>query len=374
MVSSTLPQVLSTAVDGYGLSTITSVRSPTDPRPGAAYDHTVMAAAVPIYFHTMTSPGLGGANVMMLNSTRWTAATASATDPGRYSSYTVDDLPNWLLVNAANGHSSAVNSGVTIPSSLASDSRVLTSATSHSVDMLYTLLADTDQAVIQHWHNNTAINTLNLINEEIIPVGTNGSDTVIFDAGVHYSSATDPYMYVYGTGSVSHLVYAARKNWARVGSTGILTRSTDGLWEVSTADGWDPDFTKAKPIQDGLTSFGPISVGNYSIPRSVTGRTTSYTFMAVTDKSGSTMTAQIYSNLGGRGWNALGDPIALGLVGSTYLGATAQLQPQIGPNPALINTATAAGAIPYVTAVKNSASGTDQISVSWALLQVPRVL
>lgn len=376
MVSSTLPQVLATSIDALGLSTVTSVRSATDPRPGAVYDNAVLAAAVPVHFHPMTAPALGGANVMMLNSLRWRAATPAATNPGRFSAYTVDTMPSWLLVNAANGHSFAVNSGVGIPMTTPADSATLTGAVSRGVDMLYTLnkvvLGPVTSAVIAHWHNNTAINTLNAINEETIPAGANGSDAIIFSAGVHYSAATDPYLYVYGIGSVTHALYMARKPWARVGLTGTATRPVDGAWEVFTGTGFSTDFTAARPIQAGLLSYGPVSVANHALPRSVSGKTTNYTFMATTQASGPVMTAQIYSSLGGRPWQPVGAPIGLGSTGSTYLGATVQLQPQLGANAALVSP-TAAAAIPYVLAIKNTSGGSDQIAITWGLFQVPRV-
>lgn len=376
MVSSTLPQVLSSSFDEPGLSVCTANRSPTDPRPGAAYDNTVMAAALPIHFHPMTAPALGGGNFMMLSAARWHDATPLGTNPGYFNPYTVDALPSWLLVNAANGHTKAVNSGVELPMTTPSDSRTLTGAVSRGTDMLYTLAAvvldGVPSAVIQHWHNNTAINTLNAINEEMVPGASNGSDAIIFSAGVHYSMATDPYLYVYGTGSVSHSLYVARKNWARIGVVPVATQKFDTQWECSTGDGWDTNFANAKPMQDGLLSYGPVSVANHALPRAKMGKITTYTFLATTQRSGSVMTAQVYSSLGGRAWVPLGAPVALGSVGSTYLGATMQLQPQLGANPGLID-ANAAAAVPYVVGIKNSTGGADRIAITWGLLQVPRV-
>jgi hypothetical protein len=377
MASSPLLQVPDTAVDLPGLSISTAVRSPTDPRDGAIYDNLNLAAAAPVHFHPMAAPAMGGGTFMMLNARRWTAATSSATDPGYASAFTEDLAPSWALVNAATGGAVAMNSGYSMPIKTAGvTSPVLTAALSRGTPMLYTLLSTNLGAVVQHWNNNTAINTLNPVNEEIIPTGSCGSDTVVsFSAGMDYSSSTDPYMVFYGVGGVTSHVYMARKRWSRVGDVGISTRAHDGQWEFYDGQGWGLDPTALAPVQTAtgpMTSAGPMSFAHYGTNRAIPGKITGYTLASVVVASGSTRTAQIYESLGGRPWLPLGDPIALGVVGSTYVGGTAQLQGQLGANPAMVDTAASASAVPYLVTTKLTSGSTHQLHVEWGLIQVAR--
>lgn len=380
MASAPLVQIPDTVVDAVGLSLSTSPRLPTDPRQGSAYDNTTIAAAVPIHFHHMSASALGGDNFMMLSSQRWYAGTPLSTDPGYLSSFTVDDDPNWVMINAATGIVSTVNSGTEIPMSTPADSRILVAAASRGTDMLYTLTevtqGDDDLAVVQHWNNNTVINTLHAIGEETVPPAVNGPDDIVFTAGLHYSAATDPYMHLFGTGSSSGAVYMARKPWASIGQIGIPTRPLIVDWEFFTGTGWLADPTSARPVQTDtgatMLSAGPMSFANLALPRRTSGKTLSYALAATTVLSGSTVTAQVYSSLSGRPWSALGAPIALGTVGSTYLGGTLQLQSGLGANPALVDSGSSA-AVPYVISYKETLSGAHRINTAWGLIQIPQL-
>lgn len=383
MASSPLQQILSTAIDADGVSVVTTPRSPTDPRPGNVYDLVNLAAAVPVYFFPTTSPSLGGTNYLMLNSQRWTAATSTTSDPGAYTAYTSTSVPSWVLVNAATGHTTVINSGYEIPMNTANDSRTLTAATSRGNDFLWPLYSvaqgDDTVAVVQHWHNNTAINTINLRGEETIPRGTNGADTVVFSAGLHWSASTTPYMHFYGLGSSTNHVYMARKTWARVGYVGTPTSPLDTQWEYFTGTGWVHDPTQVQPINTALgpmVSVGPLSFAHYFMTRTAPGMSrgnTGHTFVATVQASGSARSAQVHSSLGGRPWQPVGSPIALGASGSTYLGGNIQFQSAVGANPALIDATTSASAVPYCYSVKVSSGGADSIDVNWALLQIPRL-
>jgi hypothetical protein len=376
VVSSPLLQIPSTAVDIPGLSVATSVRSPTDPRSGAVYDNVNLAAAVPVHFHPMTAPALGGGTFMMINSQRWTAATPSTTDPGYASAFTADDTPNWAMVNATTGGAAAVNSGFSIPMKTPVETATLTAAVSQGTNMLYLLNSTDVGAVVQHFHNNTAINTLNPINEEIVPAATGtAGEAIVFDSGIDYSQATDPYMVFYGAGSETNHVYMARKRWSRVGDVGIGTRITDGQWEFFNGTGWILDSTGLAPLQSmagPLVSIGPMSFAHYGINRTQKGKTISHTLAVATLASGSVRTAQVYEALGGRPWTPLGAPIALGSAGSTYLGGTAQLQGQLGANPAMVDPMTSSTAIPYLVATKLTSGSTHQIHVDWGLIPLAR--
>lgn len=382
MASSPLDQVPSTAVDAAGLSVSTAVQSPTDPRPGHIYDPTNLAAAVPIHFHPTTSPSMGGTNFIMLNSTRWTAATLATDDPGFFSDFTADTNPSWVVVNAATGIKTALKSGYTIPMKTVNDSRTLTAAVSRGNDYLWTLNSvaqgDNTVAVMQYWHNNPVLNTVTPLGEETIPAGTAGDDTVNFSSGIRLNATTAPYMYVYGT-DTSGKVYSARKAWSRVGIIGTATHPLDTQWEYYHNTGWGTDPTAIAPVQTAsgaLVSAGPLSFAHYGMQRAQSGMSrglTGYDFVSVVVASSDTRTAQIYSSLGGRPWVATGAPIALGTQGSTYMGGTVQFQQAAGPNPTMINSTTSATAVPYVKSVL-SVSGDDSSLVNtWGLLQVPRL-
>lgn len=380
MASSPTAQVPDTAVDAAGLSVSTATRSASDPRPGQAWSPVSLAAAVPVHFHPTTAPGMGGASFLMLSSLRWTSATPSATDPGAYSAHTLDANPSWALINGATGQMSAVNSGFEIPMRTPNAGRTLTSAASRGNDNLWTLTdavqGSNHVAVVQHWNYNTAINTLNLISEEVIPAGTNGSDVVVFSAGLQWSATTAPYMYAYGLGATTGHVYVARKAWARVGHVGTAAAPIDSQWEFGTSNGWSTVATDCKPVQTAsgpLASSGPLSFAHYGMRRAQSGMskgTSGYSFLATVAASGSARLAQVYESLGGRPWKSVGSPIALGTAGSTYLGGTLQFQGSVGPNPTMVDPANSATAIPYVYSTLPSAG---KILQNWALLQVPRL-
>jgi len=372
-------------VDASGLSITTADKSPTDPRPGAVYDALNLAAAVPVYFLPTTSPSLGGTNFLMLNSLRWTAGTVSTTHPGSYSAFTANTNPNWVLVNGATGQRTTINSGFDIPMNTANDARTLTSAASRGNDMFWALNSvtqgDNTVAVVQHWHNNTAINTVNLRGEETIPAATNADETdpIIFSSGLQWSSTTTPYMYFYGAGGTTHNVYMARKKWARVGYVGTSTNPLDTQWEFYTGTGWGTDSTAAGAVMTTsgpLTSLGPLSFAHYGMQRTQRGMTsglTGYNFVSVVKGSGSARSGQVYSSLAGRPWQPVGSPVSLGTAGSTYMGGTIQFQSQVGPNPTMIDAANSASAVPFVTSVLTTSGGDSAISNVWNLLQVPRL-
>lgn len=377
MASSPVQQVAESAVDASGLSISTATPLGSNGRLGTVYDPTVMAAAIPVHFHPYTNTSLGGQDFLMLASTIWTAATVASA--GSYSASTPVTTPSWVMVNAANGHKSLINGSIAIPMKTPVGSSTLTAAVSRGNDLLWTL-NDTDAgAVAQHWHVNTALNTVTPLSEEVLPTATNGSDTVTFSSGLHYSQTTEPYIHAYGTGSSTNGIYAARKQWAQVGHVAVPTHianapTSNTNWEVWTGTGWDPDLTNASPLTSQgvpLTSMGPLSFGHYSltgVSASIRNKRTGWTVMSVVNKVSSSYFAQLYSSLGGRDWTPYLAPIALGASGSTYVGGNIQLQPQIGPNPSLI---TGSSAIPYVVTTKTTSGGNSTLNNVWSLIQVP---
>lgn len=377
MATSTQAQVPSTAVDSEGLSNATTVRSLTDHTHGTLYDNTVMAAAAPIHFHAVHSPSLGGDIFLMLNSQRWSAATPSSTDPGFYSAYTADTTPSWFRV-VASGSKTAINGDPSIPMRTPNTARTLIGAVSRAT-FLWTLLAVTNgsvhSAVIQHWHYNDAIGTVNIIDEETLPTATNGADTVLFNVGVEYSMSTDPYIQVYGAGSSTHQVYRARKRWSRVGNVGVPNAPVDAQWEFFTGSGWSYDPTAARPLTGTLgplTTYGPMSFAHYARVGSTSRQFSGHHYLVTTNNASGVMTAQVWDSVGGRPLAPVGAPVALGTVGSTYAGGTMQLQTQLGINQSQVLSGNVS-AIPYLISTLVTSGGNSQISVVWNCLQVPRL-
>lgn len=376
MASSPVPQVHESAVDASGLSISVAAPSGTDGRLGTVYDPAVMAAAVPVHFHPFTNTSLGGQDFLMLSSSIWTAATVASA--GQYSAHTAVNTPTWVMVNAANGTKSLINGSIAIPMKTPVTSSVLTAAVSRGNDMLWTLNNTSAGAIAQHWHVNTALNTVNLFSEEILPTATNGPDTITFSAGLHYSYSTTPYTYAYGLGSSTSHVYQARKQWAQVGhvavATGLANAPTSSTsWEVWTGTGWDPDPSKAQPLTSSgapLSSLAPLSFAHYGLvgsTGSIRPKRTGYTLMSVVTQTSGTYHAQLYTSLGGRDWTPYQAPISLGGSG-VYVGGNIQLQPQIGPNPSLI---TGASAIPYVVTTQATSGSNLSLVNTWGLIQVP---
>ena len=379
MSSSPVTQVAESAVDASGLSISTATPSPTSGRLGTVYDPVTMAAAVPIHFHPFTNTSLGGQDFLMLSTQIWTAATVASANPGQYSAYTSVTTPSWVMVNAATGTKSLINGSVSIPMKTTATDVVLTAAVSRGNDQLWILNSTSVGAVVQHWHVNTALNTVALLDEEVIPTGSHSTDTIVFSQGLHWSYSTAPYIHVYGTGSETGSVYQARKAWSQVGHSPTpvtLTNPQTTQWEVWMGSGWDPDLTNASPLTSrgvALTSAAPLSIahyGNKGFSPQMSQKQTGYTFMSLVTKTGSAYAAQLYTSLGGRDWTPYQTPIALGASGSTYTGANVQLQPQIGPNVSLIG-AGSASAVPFVYTTKTTSGGNASLNNIWGLLQIP---
>lgn len=372
MATSPLQQIASAAVDAAGLSISTATPSSSNAQLGTAYDLATMAAAAPIHFHPLSSQSLGGNSYLMINGVSWSAATASSTVTGAYTAFTANTTPTWVTVNAATGATSAVNGSTVIP---APDGATLTAAASRGSENLWLLHSTGDPtATLQRWFNNQQVGNIQQVDQETLPIATNGDDTIAFTAGVHHSATTTPYLYVYGAGSTSNNLYQARKAWA---TSGLSSTSGTG-WEVYTGTGWSADMSTAGPISGTagpLTSTGPVSLGHQSINRvakAMTAGQSGVTYLATTQGT-TTMTSQIYSSLAGRAWKPVGSPVSLGTAGSTYTGGTVQFQSHIGPNASMVDSTTSSSAIPYVVTTKASTGGHSTLNTNWSLLQVPRI-
>lgn len=167
MVSSPLDLTPSASVDVPGLSVATAMASASDNRAGSLYDSRI-AACVPIY-----STPLNSTDYLVMFSRRWTGASASPTETGHYISYTIDNTPGWMIVNAATGARRVVNDSYNIPMNASRDSAILTAACAsppYSTYLLNTVTYGTTvSAVLQHIYYNSAIDTIGLLSEEVIP-------------------------------------------------------------------------------------------------------------------------------------------------------------------------------------------------------------
>ena len=83
MPSIPVAQVASASIDTAGISIATATPSLTDSRAGMIYDPTVLAAAVPIWFH----PTRRG-HYLMVAAKRWYDATPDGGTPGGYTAFT----------------------------------------------------------------------------------------------------------------------------------------------------------------------------------------------------------------------------------------------------------------------------------------------
>lgn len=167
MVSSPLDLTPSNSVDVPGLSVATAQPRASDNRAGSIYDSTI-AACVPIYSTPLTDT-----DYLVLFSRRWTAASASPVQTGYYISYTIDNTPGWMIVNAPTGTRRPVTNSYDIPMSMSRDSAILTAACSVPPYSTYLLNSvthgSTTSAVLQHAYYNQSLDTLGMLSEEVIP-------------------------------------------------------------------------------------------------------------------------------------------------------------------------------------------------------------
>jgi hypothetical protein len=371
--TSPVVQIPTTSLDANGVSIVAGPKSLLTQQAGQIFNPTTFAAGVPVYFHP-----LGGQRFVGLYSQRWYGATSIATDPNYYSAYSVDSNPNWIGFDGTMGSTFQVSGQAGFnPPTNTPGTLTLTAGASRSNTYIYTLNTvvngSNTTALVQNFHVAN-VGSVRLIAEETIPNATVGGSTVLFNQGLEFST---PYLYYAGTNS-SNQVFLARKNWGAVGQSGPPpTRLTapkgtsppGSSWTYQTSTGWSGDNTQAMPLKTVggiMTSVGPISFGSYR----------DRTFISTVHVSGSTVTGQVYVSRGLYDtWQPVGSPIALGTIGTTYLGGGVQLQPalQASPTNVIVTSAANVTAIPYVTAVKATVSGNSSIVVTWGLLPVARI-
>lgn len=345
------------AIDVAGLSIATVIPSITDPRAGAIYNPTQLAAAQPIWFHP-----LHDGTHLMLSARSWSGATPVGGNPGLFSAFTESTAPSWAVINGATGARGAVpGQGPTVPTNTAATSVVLRAAASRAPDFLFLLhavsIGGNQSALLQHFRVNLT-GALTLSAEELLPTPTVTAGTVVFATGLQYDT---PWLGLYGVDSTGQ-VYRMRKLWARVGTNTPSTNPqnhagvTGGApgWEFFTGTGYSSDPSSLAPLQSGLVSAGPMSFA----------KVRNTTVASTVQKSGSTYTGHLWTSSSGRPFINTGAPIALGNT-STYLGGGIQLQPQVAGIDAGAGTA-----IPYVSSQKVISGANASLVNAWGVLTV----
>ena len=215
MATEATPQVLDTSVDALGLSIVTSTRTASNPRFGAIYNPSTLAAAIPVWFHPLPD----GRYVALFAET-WSSATQSTTGgPQSYSAKNVSTNPHWAVVDPITGAAGPVTA---IPANQFA-ARTLVAACSQN-DYLFLIHND---GLLQH-HRVQANGAVVLEAEEFVPT----RDGVTLTTGCY----TDGNWLVLIGSDPMKRVYRARKNWARVG---IMNED----WQWNTDKGWLVDTT-----------------------------------------------------------------------------------------------------------------------------------
>lgn len=361
-------QVPANSIDANAVSIVTAARTVADPRAGTVYHPDTFAAAQFIHFHPLTEHQYIG-----LFSRRWHTATVATGDPGAYSAHTEDTTPGWAVINVPTGHRDQLGDDFTIPIRATVDERVLVSAVSRSSDFLYTLQSitvdTTVSGLVSHWRWNPSMNAVVPMGEEPVPSAVRDGQDVIFDKGLWYLT---PNLVVFGTSSVDHAVYMARKSWARIGTNKPITskldatvpRSTDPRWEYFTGTGWSFDSSEVGPLATAeglLTSEGPVSTAFYR------DRTVMSTVFTETDMR---RTGRIWVSRSGKTWTRAGT-LPLGSA-TSYLGGTVEFQQMIPPsitNQVMLDNP---GAIPYLISTKNTVGANSRLDNDWDLWPLPR--
>jgi hypothetical protein len=353
------PQLDPNSVDATGISVASAAASATDPRKGSIYDVVTMAAARPIWFHPLPD-----GTHLMLNAHIWNAATPYGSTPGAYTAHTPVNVPTWVIIDGRTGHRSSVpGQPLAIPMKTAVSAATLIAAASKT-PALYLLnavtIASNPAAVLQYFYLNPLTGAVTNGGEEVLPTVVLGGQTIVFNLGLQYAI---PNLVAYGADAAGHL-YAIRKLASQAGTTAAnpaLGRAnlTPPVWMYYTGQGYSANPANLAPVQTGLLSAGPLS---FATSQNVT-------LMSTVINTAGTYTAQLYSSLAGRAWARAGNPVALGVSGTTYLNGGMALMGQLSPNPARSGTAVTT-AIPYCVSTKVTASGAATLVNTWNLIAV----
>lgn len=324
---STQPALLLDSYDVPGLSVLTSTVTAENPRYGGIYNPLSLAAAVPVHFHPMVD-----GDFLALFSSRWTDAVVGDTAQS-YLDYTESTVPSWAVIASGIGLRGAV-SDITVRTP-----HSLTGACSKQ-NNFFTVGQDDDGNAVVGMYRVSTLGMITLQNEEIVPP----VNEVVFSRGCYIDA-------LFGVGALVLLgtdpsggVYAARKNWSRVG--------TPGGWTYHGIKGWLDDNATMVPM-------GPVSVG----PVSVMYRRARLWMTTVVEDTERQRKSLLYTGKGFDSWKKTGDEIDLG-DDDTYLGGGLYLQPQLNTNLAMDLTGSG---VPYVASVKVTVEDESGISTFWNL-------
>lgn len=166
MASSPLEMTPDNAVDVSGMSVFTALPSGSDYRAGSIYDP-ALSAVMPV----CVTP-LDAGDHLLLFSRRWVEGVPSATTPGHYTSYTINNAPGWMVVDPA-GARRPVDGSYDIPMTTPHDAATMVSAVGlppYSTYILNTVSHNgITTAVVQQVFWNPAIKTLSILAEEAVP-------------------------------------------------------------------------------------------------------------------------------------------------------------------------------------------------------------
>lgn len=343
---STAPAPTLESHDDRGLSIVTSTMTTADPRRGTLYRPDTLATGMPIYYHPLQN-----GNYLALFAFRWVNTTPGSTGPQSYATHTKSDAPCSVEVDVVSGRVGAVTD-LPVPAT-----RTLTGACGRN-NIFWTIGQDTAGNGVIGMYRVTESRGVLLDTEEILPpvYGVTFSKGCLLD-GTH--------LIVFGTDS-AHNVYAARKNWARIGTPD----AADGAWSYSCSKGWDTPWTEMvqsdadpeleevehHPLQDPLAPLGPTSQGPVSAATRW-GRV----WLSTVDNAAGVRTAKVWTGRTLRSCQPTTTTVvALGGT-SSYLGGGLHFQPQVNASQVMSETP----AIPYTISVLG-ASG-QSINNDWGL-------
>lgn len=329
-------QVLDSAVDTAGVSTVTSTRTVAEPRQGTVYNPTTFAAGVPVWFHR-----LHDGSYMAMYKRVWNAATGVYHDgPQLFSAYTESTEPAYVVINPTTGTCSGP-----FPLPGASGEMTLDAAISRD-NYLFTVGTKDGVAWIQHFVI-TRTGGLQLQGEEAVPMDLH--------LGLYIELN---HLRVLGADPDGHLAQI-RKNWGRIGTGADAARQ----WEYEGPKGWyvDSEEWSLMPGPTGpITCSGPVTMAKFR----------DRYYLLVTQLVTGAYSAKAYTSRAvDAAWKPFGtDVIPLGDTG-TYLGGGAYLQPQLAVSRSSLPDGAQAG-FPYVTSVKIESGSDDGILVDWGILSV----
>lgn len=332
MATETAMQVLDSAVETAGVSTITATRTPANPRRGTIYNPATFAAAVPIWFHRLQD-----GRYLAIFKSRWHTATATYDiGPLMFSAHS-ESGPCYAFIDPTTG---TIEGPYDWP-----DLDVINSAVSRN-DYLFAVGELNGTPVVQHFII-TRFGGLQPQGSEVVPLGFNLG---LFADGHH--------LYVFGDNGAGRLA-RIRKNWGRIG----INNDPQFQWEYQGEKGWYTNVDEATPMKsDGNTyipAAGPVSVAKHL---------RWFYLTAVTHSSGSYYAKTYSARDIDQRWRWYGDVAALGL-DADYLGGGAYLQPQLVVTSDLLPDGTTTG-FPYVISQRVAAGSNRAILTEWNIVSV----